>query len=436
MSESKSEPTTVGNYFVSNYPPYSFWSEGGVPEAEAALHRAPAPDVPLGLYIHIPFCRKRCDFCYFKVYTDKNGSEVRRYVDGVLAELELYMDLPFMAGRTPSFVYFGGGTPSYLSTGQLRHLFEGLQERLPWTDTKEVAFECEPGTLQEGKAALLRELGATRLSLGIENFDQKILELNNRAHGAPEIDRAYGFMRDEGFEQVNVDLIAGMVGETEENWRSCIDRTIALAPESVTIYQMEVPYNTTIYQDMKDGGKRAAPVADWETKRRWVSEAFARLEDVGYKVGSAYTAVRGDEIRFLYRDALWHGADMLGLGVSSFSHIDGVHFQNEHSFEPYLQRVEAGERPILRGHALTDEERFVRELILQMKLGHLRPAYFAEKFGVDIRERYSGPLARLAERGIVTDTGDRLELSRAGLLQIDGLLPDFFLDEHRNARYA
>ncbi len=435
-AEPTSEPTTVGNYFVSNYPPYSFWSEAGVVAAEAALQRPAAPDVPLGLYVHIPFCRKRCDFCYFRVYTDKNGAEVRRYVDGILAELDLYKELPFMAGRTPSFVYFGGGTPSYLSTGQLRHLFEGLQERLPWTDTREVAFECEPGTLQEGKAALLRELGATRLSLGIENFDPEILALNNRAHGAPEIERAYGFMRDEGFEQVNIDLIAGMVGETEANWRSCIDKTIALAPESVTIYQMEVPYNTTLYQDMKDGGKRVAPVADWETKRRWVSEAYTRLEEVGYTIGSAYTASRGDDVRFLYRDALWHGADMLGLGVSSFSQIGGVHFQNEHAFEPYLQRVEADELPIARAHAMTDDERFVREFILQMKLGHISLAYFAEKFGVDVRARYAEPLAQLAERGFVAITGDRLELSRAGLMQVDGLLPDFFLDEHRNVRYA
>jgi oxygen-independent coproporphyrinogen-3 oxidase len=227
-----------------------------------------------------------------------------------------------------------------------------------------------------------------------------------------------------------------MVGETEDNWRRCIEETLRLAPEAVTIYQMEVPYNTTIYQRMRDGEKRIAPVADWETKRRWTDEAFHALEAAGYEIGSAYTAKKDRSVAFRYRDALWTGADMLGVGVSSFGHLGGIHLQNEHHFEPYLARVEAGELPILRAMVLEDEERLVREFILQLKLGRLDTRYFQQKFGVDVFARFGEVLARQQDEGWLTLEPPFIQLSRAGLLQVDRLLHDYFLDRHRNARYA
>src|SRR5438874_4811905 len=111
--------TRAGNYFVSNYPPYSFWSPDHVGDAYAAIERAPAPATPLGVYLHIPFCRKRCTFCYFKVYTDKDSSEIEGYLDAAVRELQLYSQKPFIGGRKPKFVYFGGGTPTYISSRQL-----------------------------------------------------------------------------------------------------------------------------------------------------------------------------------------------------------------------------------------------------------------------------------------------------------------------------
>ena len=158
---------------------------------------------------------------------------------------------------------------------------------------RSVAFECEPGTLNPGKLVAIRGLGVTRLSLGVENFDDHVLEINGRAHRSAEVFGAYERARAEGFPQINIDLIAGMVEETEENWQRNIRQTVALRPDSVTIYQMEVPYNTTIYKEMKADGRLVAPVADWETKRRWVKEAFAALEQAGYTVVSGYTAEIG-----------------------------------------------------------------------------------------------------------------------------------------------
>ncbi len=437
LPQAQTKQTEAGNYFISNYPPFSFWTAEAVDEVHRALDRSPGADVPLGVYAHIPFCRKRCHFCYFKVYTDKNASEIRRYLSAVLAELREYAARPLIRGRRPAFIYFGGGTPSYLSPDQLRELFDGMKAILPWDEADEVAFECEPGTLTGPKLEVLKELGVTRLSLGIENFDDHILEVNGRAHRTKEIRAAYDRARELGFEQVNIDLIAGMLEETEENWRRCVERTIALAPECVTIYQMEIPFNTTIYQRMREEGKLAAPVADWPTKRRWVAQAFEALEQAGYTVTSAYTAVRDAErYRFEYRDRLWTGADLLSVGVSSFGHLAGVHYQNEKDFEPYMQRVEAGELPLRRALRTEREELMIRELVLQMKLGRLNLEYFREKFDVDVRTHFAQAIGSIVDRGLGELDDGTLTLTREALLRVDTLLPSFFLPRHRGARYT
>ena len=429
--------TTVGNYFVSNYPPFSFWKPERTAEVTAALERAPAPGTPLGVYLHIPFCRKRCHFCYFRVYTDKDSSAIKAYLDLAVRELELYGRKPFIGGRKPQFVYFGGGTPSYLSEAQLLDLTRRMKAVLPWDAAEEVTFECEPGTLSDHKLKTIRDVGVTRLSLGVENFSDHILDINGRAHRSREIHRAYHFARELDFPQINIDLIAGMVEETEDNWKDCVARTLELSPDSVTIYQMEVPYNTKIYQEMKTAGRLVAPVADWETKRRWVQYAFAELEKGGYTVASGYTAVKNPaRTHFVYRDSLWQGADLIGLGVASFSHIGGTHFQNEHDFEPYLAALSDGNLPVYRALTPTSEERLIRELVLQFKLGRISRSYFLNKFGVDVLSRFEGPLALLQSSGALVIEGDCLRLTREGLLQVDRLVHEFFLPEHRTARYA
>ncbi len=436
-TSSKGKDTTVGNYFVSNYPPFSSWKNEGADEFEAAIARPPSPDTPLGLYLHIPFCRKRCHFCYFRVYTDKNAAAINGYLKAAAKELELYRQQPFIGDRDLDFIYFGGGTPSYLSVDQLTQLTDDLKRTLPWDKAREVAFECEPGTLTPHKLKAIRDIGVTRLSLGIENFDDHILEINGRAHRTKEIGRAYEYARELEFPQINIDLIAGMVEETEDNWKRCIEKTLELSPDSVTIYQMEVPYNTTIYKEMREAGKLVAPVADWETKRRWVKEAFAALEAEGYTIGSAYTAVKDKtKTSFIYRDQLWAGADLLALGVASFGHIGGTHYQNQHDFEPYVNDLLDGKLPVYRGLTPSDDERLIREFILQLKLGRSSCQYFNEKFNTDVLKRFAAPLQQIKDWGFLTVEGDEIRLNRDGLLQVDRLLHEFFLPEHRNVRYA
>lgn len=432
------EETVVGSYFVANYPPFSVWTRAAVDEARSALQTPPRA-VPLGLYVHIPFCRKRCHFCYFRVYTDKNARQVEEYLNLAIAEWEQYRQTAAVAGRPLHFVYFGGGTPSFLSTQQLQRLVAGLKQGTDWSRAAEVTFECEPGTLSEAKLALLREFGVTRLSLGVENFDDRILELNGRAHRSPEIYRVFEQARQLAFPQINIDLIAGMMGETDDNWRAAIARTLELSPDSVTIYQMELPYNTTISGNLlKGAGDIAAPVAGWAQKRRWVTEAFEALEAAGYHVGSAYTAVKdASKATFVYRDALWEGSDLIGLGVASFGHVNGVHLQNLDTWEKYAAAIDAGELPLGRAYRPNLDERLIREFILQLKRGRVQPRYFQDKYGVDPLDRFSAELASLRSEGFLAELSpERVALTRDGLLRVDSLLHRFFLPHHAGIRYT
>lgn len=427
--------TLAGNYFISNYPPFSFWSDDQKVEVEVALNSEPVAGTKLGLYHHIPFCRKRCHFCYFRVYTDKNAKDIQTYLDATITELKSLAERPLINGRKPHFVYFGGGTPSYLSAKQLGELTDRLKAILPWDAAEEIAFEAEPGTLNPGKLTAIKNVGVTRLSLGIENFDDHILEINGRAHRSGEVFTAYERARAENFAQINVDLIAGMLEETEANWQRNIEETIKLRPDSVTIYQMEIPYNTTIYKEMKAEGKLVAPVADWMTKRRWVKEAFAALESAGYTIASGYTAVLDPKrTKFVYRDELWSGADLIGLGVASFSHAAGVHYQNLTEIEPYLAAVASGELPLKRAFRTSPEERMIREFILQMKLGKVNLDYFSDKFGVNISQRFESQLSHLAAEGLLEVGDSTIRLSRDGLLCVDTLLHEFFLQQHRTSQ--
>jgi coproporphyrinogen III oxidase-like Fe-S oxidoreductase len=370
------------------------------------------------------------------VYTDKNAQEIEIYLNALIKENEIYSRAPAFQNRQLRFAYFGGGTPSYLSEKQLQYLVEGLNRHVSWENAEEVTFECEPGTLRKSKLETLKQIGVTRLSLGIEHFNDDILEANGRAHLSAEIYRAYQWAREVEFAQINIDLIAGMMGESDEHWRDCVRRALELEPDSVTIYQMELPYNTIISQDMIRKGLDS-PIADWAAKRRWVDFAFDQFSARGYRIASAYTiATTRKPCRFVYTDSLWHGGDMIGLGVSSFSHFGGVHFQNAHSSEEYLRLLNDDRLPLARALEMTPKQKLIREMILQLKTGALDAQYFHRKFGIDIWREFQPAYERLGQQEMLERHNGTIALTRRGLLEVDRFLPEFFEPELRPVRYA
>jgi oxygen-independent coproporphyrinogen-3 oxidase len=433
-SDSKTE---VGSYFISNYPPYSQWNKETLDDVRAALHSPATETTPLGLYLHIPFCRKRCKFCYFKVFTDVKAPEVQRYVDALCNEISMVSETEIMRDRPFQFVYFGGGTPSFLSPKQLTKLAGRLREHISWDGAEEVTFECEPGTLSETKVKTLRDvMGVTRLSLGVENFTDAILEENGRAHLSAQVYKAWDWIVDADFPNVNIDLISGMVGESWDNWKENVRKAIELSPESITIYQMELPYNTVISKDILENATEN-PIADWTTKRAWVDYAFNEFLDAGYSISSAYTVVKDPtKVNFSYRDNLFRGADLLATGIASFGHASGVHYQNLAALEQYLGAIESGSLPLGRGYVPTTEQKLIREMVLMLKIGYLERQYFQDKFGVDIVSKWQEQWDKYVEDGWATIGEDRIELTRYGLLRVDAMLPAFFEPEHQGVRYT
>src|SRR6185295_3121894 len=251
-----------------------------------------------------------------------------------------------------------------------------------------------------------------------------------------EIYEVYDLARKVDFPQINIDLIAGMVGETEAKWRDTIARAVELQPDSVTIYQMELPYNTVISQEIIKQGTES-PIADWDTKRHWLDFAFEEFQKRGYRVASAYTvATTKKPCRFIYTDALWHGGDMIGLGVSSFSHFGGVHSQNAHSFEEYLALLDRGQLPLLRALTLTAKQKLIREMILQLKTGAIDRDYFRGKFGVDVWDEFKPVYERLDDDQMLERQNGTIKLTRSGILQVDHFLSEFFEPELKAVRYV
>jgi oxygen-independent coproporphyrinogen-3 oxidase len=342
--------------------------------------------------------------------------------------------------RPVRFVYVGGGTPSILTPEQVRFLFSGLQSCQSWDAVEEVTFECAPRSVRPDLLQALKRCGVTRLSMGVQSFNDSLLKLNGRIHESNDVLRAYEMIRKAKFNWVNIDLMVGMMGELPAQWCDAVHHAIELQPDSVTVYQTEIPYNTKIYRDLKSGSLPAA-LTPWSVKRTRLYYAFHQLERAGYTIVNGYMAVKKPKKhQFAYADHLWHGGDMIGLGVAAYGYINGFHYQNKVTLEDYVMTLARQELPVKRSRHLPVVERLVREFILQLKAGHVSTGYFEEKYKADILKTFAEPLRDLKKRGflIVTenDLGTTIELTRAGLLCVDRLLPEFYQAEFKDLRYT
>ncbi|MDP6408057.1 MAG: coproporphyrinogen-III oxidase family protein [Planctomycetota bacterium] len=428
--EDDAREPAVGSPFVSAYPPFSLWSPEHTPAFERVLASAPS-GARLGLYAHVPFCEERCAYCVYLSRRSPRPDALAAYVDGLLAEARLIARSPFLAGRELAFVYIGGGTPSLLAPDGIARLLDGLRSALPWSTGAEVSFECAPRSATPERLRAMRAAGVTRSSMGIQALDDEVLRLNARIHTVDDCMRALDALGEAGFEVVNTDLIAGLVGETERTFTRGLGRLLERGPDSVTVYPLEIPENTPLFRALgRDAlaGPLPAPAA----RRRRVALAFSTLEDSGYTRISAYAAVRDPERgRFGYQRDQYHGADVIGLGASAFAYLGGVHHQNIIAPARYLERIAAGDLPLGRSYALDARGRCMRELVLQLKLGRCDLDALAQRHGVDPRDLAGAPIASGERTGWWRIEKGVLLVGAQGLARIDRLLPDLYLPEHR-----
>ena len=352
------DETEVGSYFVANYPPFSVWTREAVgADARPALAAAPVAGVPLGLYLHIPFCRKRCHFCYFRVYTDKNASDVERYLDTLVREWELYLEQPAIAGRPLDFVYFGGGTPSFLSTKQLESLVGRLSALTPWTGAEEITFECEPGTLTEGKLAAIRADG--------RDAPQPRRRELRRPHPRDQRPRAPLARDREGLRQrararLPADQHRPDRGHARRDRRELArrasrrrSRSSPTASPSTRWSCPSTPRSAATCSRARTTSRE--PVADWATKRRWVERGVRGARGApGYTSAAPTRRSRTSRGR-ASSTATGSGRapTSSGLGVASFGHVNGVHMQNLDTWEAYVAVIGRGELPLGRAYRPT-----------------------------------------------------------------------------------
>lgn len=430
-------PSELGNYFVSTYPPFSCWTAEAVPQIREVLAGLePSPEAESwGMYVHIPFCAQRCDFCYYRSFAHAGRPEMADYVRHLLAEAALVANLPVLANRPLGFVYFGGGTPSLLPPSETQMLFEGLQKLFPWGPLREVTFEVAPRTATAGKLAYLKQQGVSRISMGVQQLNDEILKRNGRIHSVTDVLRAYDEIHKMDFAVVNLDLIVGLVGETEESFFRSLENVIHLAPTSITIYQLEIPANTPLHRAISQGSC-SGELPSWEVKHQRLDRAFRQLEQSGYSLRTAYAATRNPSSDvFCYQSEQYRGVDLYGLGLASFSYLQGAHLQNEAGRERYGESLHQGRLPWARGYLLDPVERCLRSFILQFKLGRVDCAALDRRFGIDPRTLCGAALERLVERGWLVCDGDMIRVTRPGLLQIDAWLNQFYLRPHQGVAY-
>ena len=432
--------TEVGSYFIANYPPFSVWTQeavdtrrpagAGVAADRRAARAVPAhPVLPEALSLLL-FPRlhrqEREGSAGLSRYARARVGAVRRAAGDRRPAAELRL-----LRRRHAVVSLDAAVAEPGRRAWMRSARGATPKRS--RSSASPARSPRPSWPRFARSASRASVSASRTST-IAFSRSTAARIARPRSAAPTRLRGRS-----SFPQINIDLIAGMLGETDDNWRTCVQRTIELAPDSVTIYQMELPFNTTI--------SKYAPVGREPSRRRrratgrpsgagWTRRS-RRSKRAGYTVASAYAVVKNPATKFVYRDRLWQGADMVGLGVASFGHISGVHMQNLDHVRAVLREHRARRAAARRAGCSPTRRRAADPRVrpaAEARRG--AAAYFEHKYGVDVLERFRAPLDRAGRRAAAHGDARPLTLSREGLLRVDSLLPRFFLPAASKLRYT
>ena len=311
------------------------------------------------IYVHIPFCARICPYCaFYKDLLDR--SQTSRFCEALLRELA-GRDRP-MRRLVPSTIYFGGGTPTALNIAQLELLLRGFRERLELSQRVEWTIEANPGSVSARKAALLKKSGVNRISLGVQSWDDELLKLLGREHNAEQAKESFRILRDAGFTNINVDLMFGLPGQTDDQWRTTLGKTIALEPEHVSTYCLTYEEDTEFFLRHARGEFRQDMDADAE----FFEMTMAILEDAGYRHYEISNYARPG-FESLHNGAYWLGADYLGIGPSAVSTIGMQRWQNVCDYRAYIERVFSGKPPRQSTENLTPEMKRMERIALGLR---------------------------------------------------------------------
>jgi len=424
-------PISRRDRFVFQYPPFAMMKPETAGDFVARMHEPPAdPNQPIQLYMHIPFCRIRCTFCYYNVVPNSFREIVNPYVEALHKEIDLVGSLPALQGRKVETVYFGGGTPTYLKDDQMRDVIEHLKRVFTLAPNGEFTCEGEPTTITAEKLAMLKELGVTRMSFGIQAFDPEIATLNGRIAKPEIVERALTWATATDFKVLNIDLMSGCLGETMSTWKYSLDSALGYDPEHLTIYRMEIKPGTPLYALLQlDPDMRKRFVTD-EDEMALILYAEERLAAAGYKHNTNFAWIKKPEFSHQYRYNTWRGKDLICLGESSYGYANGYLYQNIAHHRPYGATVDTGRIPVDRAYRASRSDAIRSFMIMGMKLLRISRPEFQEKFGADAIDVFRQQVETLERVGAVRVTDAAIEVTEHGLLYVDSYVRVFFPAEH------
>ena len=379
-----------------------------------------------GLYVHLPFCRQKCFYCDFPSYAGQEG-RMAVYVEALLGELAREGAPLRAAWGPPRTVYLGGGTPTALPPALMERLLAGLREFLAAApDALEFTCECNPGTVDAAYLSLLRAGGVNRLSLGVQTFDDALLRRIGRIHTAAQARAAVRQARAAGFRNLSLDLMYGLPGQTLAGLEMSVQQALALAPQHISIYGLQVEEGTA-FARAQAAGRLALP-SDEESEAMY-DYMTAALPAAGYaRYEISNFARQGFESR--HNLGYWQDVPYLGVGAAAHSYLDGQRYENPRGIEEYLAalresgRARREEEPLTRA---TSMEEFAF-LALRTARGIDR-ARFAARFGCELASVYADAIARMRARGFLEEDAQGVRLTPLGMKYGNWVFEAFLLDE-------
>ena len=369
------------------------------------------------LYVHVPFCVRKCLYCAF--YSEPSSGElIDRYVGALIRELERVA-----ADLRPRTIFFGGGTPSLLNLRQWEQVFRAT-ERLPLSGVTEWTVECNPATLSLDKAKLLRSAGINRVSLGVQSFDDTLLDRLGRVHTRQMAFDSFDLLRQAGFDNVNLDLMFAIPGQTLEAWRGTLAEAAAMGSEHLSTYEVIYEEDTPLYDQLQAGkvdvDEDLACAMYEELVERAANASFQQYEVANFARDAALnpqlSTLNLPSRSCLHNVNYWRGGAFYGLGPSATTYVRGVRTKNHSNTQLYCEQLEQGRRPLESREELAPLARAGETAAfgLRMVAGWLFEQ-FQQVTGYDLRREWAEDMNQLVEQGRGRSLPDRFQLTREGL---------------------
>jgi len=402
------EPSRKG--FITNYPNFQHWKKIAAPDL--------SPNLPLVIYVHIPFCIQRCSYCYYRTFNLKGNerSEIlEKYVAALCHEIEMAAEYFDLKQRPVTSIYFGGGTPTLLEEHQFHKIMESLHTHLNLKNNPEFTVEAEPVTLTQRKADILKGIKVNRISMGVQSLNDDIIKQSKRLDTEKKALKAIEIARNTA-EVVNIDLLSGLAGETPETWAYSVKRALETEVDSITVYKMELYANTDYYKELRTN---TVQLPSDEEELKFMDSALTEFAQAQYLPWSFFTFTKAGRYPHLYAVSIWQGTDLYPFGLSAFGSLGDWAFQNTNELDKYLASLEANELPIHRGYCLTPLDRIIRTVLLEMKLVRLNLRRFQSTYGFKLQSLCGGAIQQLEAEGFITVSEDELSMTRKGMLYGD-----------------